>query len=101
MYGCIPLDKAVEKLAILQNFELPLRKPYHPIYKQGNIAMGTLIHWSYVSVLDILHYCDEIPAADQFIKKGRVAQTSGESRSWRNSNLTLERISCHRKGWNV
>lgn len=42
--------------------------------------MRALIYLPYVSVLDILHYCDEIPAAEQFIKKGRVASTSGESR---------------------
>lgn len=64
MDACIPLDKAVEKLVISQNFKVPLTKPYHPIYKQGHAAMGTLIHLSYVSVLDILHYCDEKPAAE-------------------------------------
>lgn len=52
----LPLDKAVETLAILQNFGLPLRKPYHPIYREGNAAMRALIHLSYVSVLDILHF---------------------------------------------
>lgn len=76
----LPLDKAVETLAILQNFGLPLRKPYHPICREGNTAMRALIHLSYVSVLDILHYCDEMPAAEQFTEKGRVASTSGESR---------------------
>lgn len=69
LYRCIPLDKAGEKLAILQNFELLLRKPYHPIYKQGHVAMGTLIHLSYVSVLDIPHFCEEIPAAELYIKE--------------------------------
>lgn len=40
--------------------------------------MGTSVHLPYVSVVNIPHYCDEIPTADWFIKKGRFAHSSGE-----------------------
>lgn len=49
--------------------------------------MGTLVRLSNASVLDIPHFCDEIAAPELFIKKGRLAHSSGKSRSWHSSTF--------------
>lgn len=59
--------------------------------------MGTLVHVSNVSLVDIPHFYDEITVAEKFIKKGRLAHHSGESRSWPSNYLTMDRVSCHHK----